>query len=140
MWQEHNAPCPPWGAQVCSSASSASSASPRSPLPAGWVNLHNVLEDDTTSFDSEDIPDPILRGKDFNQLAKDLGFGGMSNDDDTTNDDLFSAGWMDQNKRTVGVTKSPRAPKKAKKARKAKGQQGKTRGGGRNRAHVTVRL
>ena len=108
-----------------------SKCSPRSPLPAGWVNLHNVLEDDTTSFDSEDIPDPILRGKDFNQLAKDLGFGGMSNDGDTPNDEIFSVGWM---------TKSPRAPKKAKKARKAKGQQGKTRGGGRNRAHVTVRL
>ena len=121
MWQEHNAPCPPWGAQVCSSASSASSASPRSPLPAGSVNLHNVLEDDTTSFDSEDIPDPILRGKDFNQLAKDLGFGGMSNDGDTPNDEIFSVGWM---------TKSPRAPKKAKKARKATGQQGKDEGGG----------
>ena len=68
--------------------------------PFDPLNLHSVLEvpdpirpleeDDTTSFDSEDIPDPILRVKDFNQLAKDLGLADMSNDDDTTNDDLFS--------------------------------------------------
>jgi hypothetical protein len=62
------------------------------------LNLHNVPEvldpirpleeNDTTSFDSEDIPDPIPRVKDFDQLAKDLGFADMSNSDDMTNNDL----------------------------------------------------